>query len=138
MATSKLTDEQWENLCTGCGQCCLMGTTRVRCPSLGVFNQCTVYPERTEKELCTRITPDNVERLEAAGIVPNDCPLYRHQVGLLPLPGRPVPATGVPFKDAGERVITWYNTQKEWWFEKGGREQYEGDMIEELKDEDVR
>jgi hypothetical protein len=136
MAPIDVTPEEWENICDGCGQCCIIPGTGVRCPSLGIFNQCTVYPKRTDTELCTKITERNVERLAAASIVPDDCPLLRVKQGRLPALQRDH-ARGVPFTSGPEYVKKAYNKQKVWWFKGGGREAYTGDLIAELKEDDT-
>lgn len=82
----ELTTEQWESLCDGCGQCCLVKLedadsgevfyTDVVCHLLdqdacrcGDYQQrCTLVPD------CVKLTPDNLEDLSW---MPSDCAYRR-------------------------------------------------------------
>lgn len=92
---TKLTDEEWEALCDGCGKCCLnkiedadtgeVHLTRVACRLLDDHScQCGQYEIR--KRLvpeCIRLTPENIE--SHAYWMPTTC-AYR-----LLWQGRPLP-----------------------------------------------
>jgi uncharacterized protein len=72
----KMTPQQWESLCDGCGLCCLVRfededtgdvlPTRVHCKLFdGNLCQCTDYPNRKKYVPdCIKLTPNNIEALQ--------------------------------------------------------------------------
>lgn len=72
----KGTIAQWEEMCDGCAKCCkITKDEQYACPRLDVCtNRCTIYnKDRTNRELCLKVTPSNVLRLHAVGILPDTC-----------------------------------------------------------------
>ncbi len=90
----RMTGEQWENLCDGCGRCCLQKFknpttgkiyyTSVACFLLDLDScRCTAYPLRRKLvPECLRLTPSNVARLHW---LPRTC-AYRLLAGGKDLP----------------------------------------------------
>ncbi|MBF0470066.1 MAG: YcgN family cysteine cluster protein [Gammaproteobacteria bacterium] len=70
-----LNREEWEQICDGCGRCCLIQledeedqeryTTAVCCRYYDLdLGRCSVYPNRSEKvPTCHSLTPDTIEQL---------------------------------------------------------------------------
>ena len=70
----ELTTEEWEALCDGCGQCCLLKFQDEESGELAVLNlacelldvhscRCSDYPNRLERVPdCTRLTPELVDQ----------------------------------------------------------------------------
>ena len=83
------TDDDWENLCDGCGQCCTV-PGGYACPELEQpSNRCKSYPNRVQAyPPCTKVTPFNVEYLFKTGVLPWDCPYVRVTQGLRPIKNR--------------------------------------------------
>ncbi|HGF6559428.1 YcgN family cysteine cluster protein [Providencia sp. PROV188] len=91
----EMTDEEWESLCDGCGQCCLhklmdedtdeIYFTNVACNQLNIKTcQCRHYADRFKYEAdCIKLTRDN---LETFAWLPSTC-AYR-----LLMEGKPLPA----------------------------------------------
>lgn len=91
---SQLSRDEWENLCDGCGRCCLhklidddtdeLHYTRVACELLDVTTgHCGDYPNRkTKVPECLVLT---LEASEAFDWLPNSC-AYRLRAQNLPLP----------------------------------------------------
>ncbi|MEY0217501.1 YcgN family cysteine cluster protein [Providencia rettgeri] len=91
----EMTDEEWESLCDGCGQCCLhklmdedtdeIYFTNVACNQLNLKTcQCKHYEDRFSYETdCIKLNRYN---LETFGWLPSTC-AYR-----LLLEGKPLPA----------------------------------------------
>ncbi len=79
----KLTREEWEALCDGCGKCCLIKLqkdkllapiyTSVACEFLNLKScRCTVYSSRVKKKKdCLVLTPDNLQQM--VEWLPNSC-----------------------------------------------------------------
>lgn len=73
---TEMTDDEWESLCDGCGQCCLnklidadtdeIYFTNVACNQLNIKTcQCRNYDRRFEFEPdCIKLTRDNLETFE--------------------------------------------------------------------------
>lgn len=92
---SEMTDEEWESLCDGCGQCCLnklidadtdeIYFTNVACNQLNIKTcQCKNYARRFEFEPdCIKLTRENLTTFEW---LPYSC-AYR-----LLYEGKPLPA----------------------------------------------
>ncbi|MCB1436716.1 MAG: YcgN family cysteine cluster protein [Rhodobiaceae bacterium] len=92
---SEMSGEEWEQLCDGCGQCCLiklededtleLAYTRVACEFLDIAScRCTDYAHRTARiPGCLDLTPEAVATL---GWLPETC-AYR-LIG----EGRPLPS----------------------------------------------
>jgi uncharacterized cysteine cluster protein YcgN (CxxCxxCC family) len=90
----QLTPAEWEQLCDGCGRCCLhklededsgeVFYTRVACARLELDScRCTVYAARAQVEPeCAVITPANLDALD---YLPESC-AYRLRRAGLPLP----------------------------------------------------
>ena len=90
----QLTPAEWEQLCDGCGRCCLhklededsgeVFYTRVACARLELDScRCTVYAARMQAEPeCAVITPANLDALD---YLPESC-AYRLRRAGLPLP----------------------------------------------------
>jgi uncharacterized cysteine cluster protein YcgN (CxxCxxCC family) len=115
----KLKDNEWEELCDGCGRCCGLSygkpTTGLACPGLDTeTNRCTVYEKRLTTHMCLKVTPENTLDLHKAGILPDSCAYVRHMQGKEPLDIIPV-ATLVPFALAprAEKVRYW-RAEKKW------------------------
>ncbi|WP_032115881.1 YcgN family cysteine cluster protein [Candidatus Arsenophonus nilaparvatae] len=91
----QMTDEEWESLCDGCGQCCMhklldadtdeIYFTNVACDQLDLKScQCKNYAERFRYEPdCIKLTKDNLTTFRW---LPNTC-AYR-----LIAEGKPLPA----------------------------------------------
>lgn len=91
----QMTDEEWESLCDGCGQCCMhklldadtdeIYFTNVACDQLDLKScQCKNYAERFRYEPdCIKLTRDNLTTFRW---LPNTC-AYR-----LIAEGKPLPA----------------------------------------------
>lgn len=112
-----MTSEEWEDLCDGCGQCCMIDKQNcVACPLFNtVTRRCGNYRKRHDREICVKVTPDNVERLHEAGILPASCAYVRHARGLEPAP-EPVEAT--PFHEASDELKAKYEAAREVWFKR--------------------
>lgn len=90
----QLTAAEWEQLCDGCGRCCLhklededtgeVYYTRIACARLDLEScRCTAYAERAQVEPeCAVITPANIAALD---YLPESC-AYRLRRAGLPLP----------------------------------------------------
>jgi uncharacterized cysteine cluster protein YcgN (CxxCxxCC family) len=73
---AQMTPEEWESLCDGCAQCCLIKfededsgriyTTKVVCELLEIYHcRCTRYPERsTLVPTCLTLTPELIPELK--------------------------------------------------------------------------
>ncbi|MDT8878575.1 YcgN family cysteine cluster protein [Halomonas saccharevitans] len=82
----ELTDEEWEALCDGCGQCCLLKFQDEESGDLAVLNvacelldiqscRCSDYDNRFEKVPdCTQLTP---ERIDDFRWLPKSCAYRR-------------------------------------------------------------
>jgi hypothetical protein len=67
----QINEEEWEQLCDGCGKCCLIKIkeenklymTNIACQQIDLENcQCSNYRERTQVvENCTQLTLKNIE-----------------------------------------------------------------------------
>ena len=100
--------KQWEALCDGCAKCCEMKDTGVACMHLDtITRRCRVYANRQEvAPWCTKVTPDNVARLQQHKILPDSCGYVRHARGQPPLPPDEVPvARLIPYNMADRRII---------------------------------
>lgn len=81
---SKLSEKEFEDLCTGCGECCLIRMPvkgyGFSCPRLNLSNRrCRNYEKRAEEELCHKLTPENVPKLSGpGGPLPDDCSYVRY------------------------------------------------------------
>ena len=89
----RLTHEQWEALCDGCGQCCLnqlldehdhLYQTDVACRLLDIQTaMCQDYAHRTQRvPECVKLTPDNLQQVY---FMPRSC-AYRLRAEGQPLP----------------------------------------------------
>lgn len=140
---SEFTEEEWESLCDGCGQCCLMKLedddtgryyfTNVTCRLLDMDScQCGKYKSRTrDMPSCVVITPDNIEGLDW---LPRTCayrlvaakkelpfwhPLVSGNSGSVHDSGRSIRGKCISEKfvhadDLKEHIIDWYE------FDNGG------------------
>ena len=120
----RLTEQEFEDLCDGCGKCCESDTSGFGCPSLDtVTNRCMNYEGRLTHKyaMClTKHTPENIMPLHRAGNLPDSCAYVRFYRGLPPLP-RPVePAKLIPFILAGPRHIKRYEKARKKWDELRG------------------
>ena len=91
----KLSHEQWEQLCDGCGMCCShklemeatgeVVNTNIACPLLDLKTcRCQDYAHRQERvPECVRLTPDNVRLMRRS--LPATC-AYRRLAEGKPLP----------------------------------------------------
>lgn len=82
----ELTAEEWEALCDGCGQCCLLKFQDEESGELAVLNlacelldvhscRCSDYESRLERvPECTRLTPERVEEFRW---LPHSCAYRR-------------------------------------------------------------
>lgn len=82
----ELTAEEWEALCDGCGQCCLLKFQDEESGELAVLNlacelldvhscRCSDYEHRLERvPECTRLTPERVEEFRW---LPHSCAYRR-------------------------------------------------------------
>ena len=73
---TKLTDEEWEAICDGCGKCCLVklqekknstpSYTSVACEFLNTKScRCKVYSSRKEKKSdCLKLSPKNLNNIK--------------------------------------------------------------------------
>jgi len=114
----KMTGEEWEALCDGCGNCCLIKLededsgnyffTNVSCHLMDTKTcQCGNYPLRRQiVKDCVILTPDNIEQI--AGWMPATC-AYRllHEGEALPFWHPLVTGTKQSVVDAGASVIDW-------------------------------
>lgn len=97
-----MTEQEWEDLCDGCGKCCTLKRTlkspnKIACPGLDVVsNRCMVYEVRQETWPCAKVDPDNVVTLFRQGVLPPSCAYVRHTYGLPPLENPPQ-AKHLPF-----------------------------------------
>lgn len=88
----ELNAREWEALCDGCGQCCLIRQVDgnevtvygIACPLLDIDNnRCMDYESRLKKETsCHKLTPENVPRYDW---LPHSCSYRRIHRGE-PLP----------------------------------------------------
>ena len=90
----RLNQSEWENLCDGCGRCCLVklqeeGSEKVHYTNLACrfldcsTCRCTVYPERGEKQPeCIVLTKENLEVLQW---MPTTCAYRRFDEGRAPI-----------------------------------------------------
>jgi len=74
-ALEEMSTEEWESLCDGCGQCCLIklededtgqiAVTRLACKLLDLGTcQCSNYPARQDHvHDCVKLTPEDVRRI---------------------------------------------------------------------------
>ena len=91
---TEMTSGQWESLCDGCGQCCLIKfkdadtgellRTGIACRYLDTQScRCRIYERRLRRnQECSRLTPKNVKRLSW---LPETC-AYRRIAEGKPLP----------------------------------------------------
>lgn len=92
LSLEQLDGDQWENLCDGCGQCCLVKTwvdgrlksCAVGCRLLDTSTaRCGDYHNRREKIMeCIKLVPGNVME---TGLLPRTC-AYRLRAEGKPLP----------------------------------------------------
>lgn len=119
-----LSDEEWENLCDGCGHCCNLARSGVACPSLDTeVNACTVYEKRTKTEMCTNVRPGNVLRLHKAGVLPITCGYVRYQLLGVPYEHARLDvmrgdAKLIPFNMAHPSIQNEYLRQRKTWLMK--------------------
>lgn len=81
-----MTEQEWEDLCDGCGLCCrlpepLPDGQFVACPGLDTTcNQCKFYTTRLSEPsvACLKVTPSNVKELYTMGVLPPTCGYVRH------------------------------------------------------------
>src|SRR5690606_7200910 len=123
-----ISEEEWEALCDGCGHCCNLARTGVACPGLDtVSNRCTVYKNRTEKEVCVKVRPGNVLHLYKRGILPETCGYVRYQVLGVPyeharLDSMRGAARLIPFNMAHPDLQADYFRQRKVWFARVERD----------------
>ncbi len=76
---NELSREEFEDLCTGCGECCAITVAGHSCPALNVeTRQCTNYANRLTQQRCVKLTPDIVPDFHERGFLPDDCSYVRY------------------------------------------------------------
>lgn len=120
-----MTEQEWDDLCDGCGLCCRLGGTQVACPSLDTCsNQCTNYENRTKTEVCVKVTPSNIAALHRAQILPKTCGYVRWYFGIQPyrLDFMKGAAKLIPFAMAKPEIQNSYLEGRKVWFAKQERD----------------
>jgi hypothetical protein len=110
-----MSTEEWESICDGCGQCCLIDReTCVACPLFNTTTRrCGNYRKRTERETCVKVTPENMWELHELTILPDSCAYVRAARGLEPAPN---PVEAVPFYKAPPLIQANYEVLRRHWF----------------------
>lgn len=127
-ALKDMTHEQWESLCDGCGQCCLLKlideddsrdppeifTTNIACHLLDKATaRCGDYPHRSQRvPSCVTLTPEN---LEDVYFMPETC-AYRMLAEGLELPyWHPLRHNGSQqeMREAGISVVGHFTSEKD-------------------------
>lgn len=106
----KWTDEEWEDICDGCGKCCSVLDSCFACPFLDCkTNRCTTYETRFQSQpLCAAVTPESTLQLHKDGVLPDSCAYVRVMKHQEPLP-RPVEkAKLISVMLAGIKVVDLY------------------------------
>ncbi len=106
---SKLSTQEFEELCDGCGKCCEIGASRAACPGLDTeTNQCTVYKDRLKTYVCTKLTPQNVKTLHKRRVLPDSCAYVLYYRGQEPLERPVTSAALIPYAGMPKRFKQWY------------------------------
>ncbi len=116
-----LSEEDWEDLCDGCGKCCEAGgcgASGFGCPLLDTTtNRCMDYPGRLNHHyaMASKVTPENTLSLHRQGRLPDSCAYVRFAKGQAPLT-RPVErAKLTPWLLAPEKLTSKYNKARAEW-----------------------
>lgn len=123
-------EQAFEDMCDGCGKCCSIASIGgkhtgigVACPSLDTeTNRCTAYEERHDKEMCLKVTPDNIAYLRQAGILPESCAYVQFYLRkkMPPPPFLVERAKLVPFVLGGLDLQKNYLLKREEWLSERG------------------
>lgn len=82
---SKLSEQEFEDLCTGCGECCAISTMGYSCPALDVeTRKCKNYENRLTQQRCVKLTPEIVPGFAERKFLPPDCSYVRYMNDELP------------------------------------------------------
>lgn len=107
---SKLSEQEFEDLCDGCGKCCEISDSGVACPGLDTeTNRCTVYAARLTTHVCTKLTPQNVKTLHQKRVLPDSCAYVRYYRGQEPLQRPVTSAVLIPYAGMPKRFKRWYD-----------------------------
>lgn len=118
-------NEWFEGLCDGCAKCCNIASIGgkdtgigIACPSLDTTtNRCLAYDKRHTTETCLKVTPNNIETLHKAGILPTSCAyvqVFLHKK-MPPPPFMVTKAKLVPFKLGSLDIQKHYILRREEW-----------------------
>lgn len=76
---NELSEQEFEDLCTGCGECCVISVIGYACPALNVeTRQCNNYANRLTQQRCVKLTPEIVPDFAESNILPSDCSYVRY------------------------------------------------------------
>ena len=76
---NKLDEQEFEELCTGCGECCAISRMGYGCPALDVeTRQCMNYENRLTQQRCVKLTPQIVPDFAKRNFLPVDCSYVRY------------------------------------------------------------
>ena len=112
-----MTEQEWEDLCDGCGKCCSIRPTSFMCKGFDcATKKCRVYKKRTETYPCNNVTPQNTLQLHAMGILPDSCAYVRYKKGLPPLPRDEIPPMKmIPYELAPKIVKDQFESETRRW-----------------------
>ena len=114
-----MTEQEWEDLCDGCGKCCILTPTQFICPGLDTrTRRCSVYETRHETYPCLKVTPSNVSRLNRTGVLPDSCAYVRHEKGLAPLEVEPLPLPNASMRMAHPDIQLRYHANVKEYFRR--------------------
>jgi hypothetical protein len=74
-----LSEQEFEDLCTGCGECCAISVLGYACPALDTeTRRCTNYASRLTEQRCVQLTPEIVPDFAERNFLPPDCSYVRY------------------------------------------------------------
>ena len=82
---NELSEQEFEDLCTGCGECCVISAIGYACPALNVeTRQCNNYENRLTEQRCVKLTPGIIPDFLERNFLPPDCSYVRYIKDELP------------------------------------------------------